>query len=275
MKQESLDQQTPEKRIKIKRSDGTSEYVTAKELAALNQKNKAKRELQNLYRNNRRLKLILMFSWIFFLGVTAFYYTSYHNIDDSTVKKPAHTISSGGINGLNEVAQNTTPAVKNTSYAEGAEGAEKNEITSIDSAEPLVPVGISGPAEPALITFHEQDLVQAVLAWARAWSARDIGQYLTFYSQRFSPENNQVSYPQWADNRRVRLETPDWITVDITDIEISGPHESGDVTARFRQNYLTNSYQDQTLKELIFTRENNNWLILRETSIKQLPQQPY
>lgn len=104
--------------------------------------------------------------------------------------------------------------------------------------------------------------LQAVQAWAQAWSQQDVRAYLGAYSNRFDPGGG-LSLDTWKQQRRARLTAPTSITVQVLN-PVATALGNDTVRVRFVQIYQSNSYADQTLKEIDLVREDGGWRILRE-----------
>lgn len=131
------------------------------------------------------------------------------------------------------------------------EGPTDPETTSPDPAAPSPP--------PTAATIVEG----RVADWARAWSSGDPETYLTFYSERFLPARG--TREEWAATRHERLTAPEWIEIEVSDLEIAA---GGDrAVARFVQSYSRPGYADEVAKTLEWAREDDAvWRILAERS---------
>jgi hypothetical protein len=55
------------------------------------------------------------------------------------------------------------------------------------------------------------DVRNAVLAWAKAWSQKDMTRYLGAYASSFTPD--KMSRPKWESDRRARIVSKKTISV--------------------------------------------------------------
>jgi tetratricopeptide (TPR) repeat protein len=118
------------------------------------------------------------------------------------------------------------------------------------------------PAAPA--TVSDQDAVQAaVMAWAKAWSSKNMAGYLGAYGTNFKPPAGQ-SRSQWENERRARIVPRARINVEVTDLAITV--NGNQATARFRQNYSSDTLNVNSRKTLDMVKSNNRWLIVREST---------
>ncbi|MBE9608040.1 TolC family outer membrane protein [Chitinilyticum piscinae] len=126
------------------------------------------------------------------------------------------------------------------------------------AADPLLTAAGEGKsAEPAA----DKAVLDAVTAWAAAWSAKDAGKYLDSYAGQFKPE--QGSRADWEKQRRQRIEKAGTISVKV---EAPVVKKLDDKTAEvsFSQSYQSDSYRDQVQKVLTLSREDGKWKIIRE-----------
>mgnify|MGYP006282351221 CR=1 FL=1 len=103
--------------------------------------------------------------------------------------------------------------------------------------------------------------------WASAWSEQAVADYIDAYAADYSPEG--LDREQWEDQRRRRIQRPDWIQVELDRIEVwdTGPETA---TAIVRQHYDADSYADVTLKSLQMVLEDGRWVISGEQTLKVL-----
>lgn len=101
------------------------------------------------------------------------------------------------------------------------------------------------------------------MAWAKAWSAKNMTNYLGAYAPRFTPPNGQ-SRSDWEADRKARIVPRARIAVDVSDLNIT---VNGDrATARFRQTYNSDTLNTASRKTLEMVKIGNRWLIVREST---------
>ena len=120
----------------------------------------------------------------------------------------------------------------------------------------------AGEAVTRAVTSHLRD-------WARAWSEQAVPDYIDAYAADYAPQG--LSREQWEDQRRRRIQRPEWIQVELDRIEVwdTGPDTA---TAIVRQHYDADSYADVTLKSLQMVLEEGRWVISGERTLKVLEQ---
>ena len=108
------------------------------------------------------------------------------------------------------------------------------------------------------------DLTALVEAWAKAWSAQRVDDYLGFYSASFEPGDG-MAVSEWKEIRRSRLAAPEFIRVSVAlvDFEV----DADEATVTFNQSYESNTFSDLVTKSLALRREGENWKIVKETVV--------
>ncbi len=119
----------------------------------------------------------------------------------------------------------------------------------------------SASLQETLVLDERKRLQETALAWAEAWSQRDVDKYLLFYSDRFVPDDG-LSRRQWNRHRRLRIASKKSIDVALTDFRIS--LEGRRALVSFRQSYRSDTFQDVVKKQLTFERAADDWKIVRE-----------
>lgn len=132
---------------------------------------------------------------------------------------------------------------------------------SSNAPTPEASIESAGDLSPA-----QQEVMQAVTEWATHWSQSDINGYLAAYSSNYQPQDNQ-SRSDWEKTRRTRLAKPAAISLKINQPKVAFLDDNL-ATVKFVQSYKSDSYNDTVRKTLLMERENNNWLIVREQSIR-------
>lgn len=149
--------------------------------------------------------------------------------------------------GSTQVPTQTAPT--RTAANNSSAGATPANSSSAGSANP----GADGTA-----------IRNAVMGWADAWSNGNVSNYLSHYAETFRPVGG-ASRAAWAQYRTERLEAPDFIIVNISDLRISN-RSDGSVDASFVQDYQSDGYQDVVRKTLRLINTPGGWKIQREQS---------
>ena len=109
-----------------------------------------------------------------------------------------------------------------------------------------------------------EQIIGAVNAWARAWSAQDVDGYLAAYADDFEPGGG-MSRSAWQNLRRQRVSAPSQIAVTVRAPEIVRL-SSNAARVSFLQVYESDTYADRTNKVLELRRDGGQWRITREYS---------
>jgi ketosteroid isomerase-like protein len=100
-----------------------------------------------------------------------------------------------------------------------------------------------------------------VLAWAEAWSRKDLDTYFAAYAPDFA---GGTSRKAWEDERRARIAGKKSIVVKLSDLQVV---VNGDkATARFRQDYAADAQKVSSRKTLDLARQGGKWVIVREST---------
>lgn len=169
-----------------------------------------------------------------------------------------------------EAAASASPRAAALASVEGA-----GDLAAVASAAPvqrrvtaMSSVAAAAVEEPAtaaqaVALADSREVGEAIAAWARAWSARDVGRYLGFYAGEFTPDRG-LSRSVWESQRRQRLQAPSTISVSIRDLRVQ-PLAADRMIARFTQDFAADTYRETgTLKVLVLVREAGGWRIAVE-----------
>lgn len=134
-------------------------------------------------------------------------------------------------------------------------------IVSATKPDPVKPAvsATPAPAQPSAAT--EDSAKAAVLAWAKAWSARDVNSYLAAYAPTFETPD-KLSRAAWEAQRKDRIERQKSISVDVT---IKSTKVTGnEAVVVFRQAYRADTIKSDNTKTIRLVRVANRWLIQSE-----------
>jgi tetratricopeptide (TPR) repeat protein len=122
-----------------------------------------------------------------------------------------------------------------------------------------------GGEHAAGIPKQEAEVVAAIQEWAHAWSARDVGAYLAFYSPDFRTPGN-IARADWEAERSARLKEASVISVAVRAPQVSV--DGAKATATFDQSYRSDRIASNDHKTLVWEKRDDKWKILREDSRK-------
>ncbi|MBT9549989.1 MAG: tetratricopeptide repeat protein [Hydrogenophaga sp.] len=127
---------------------------------------------------------------------------------------------------------------------------------------PVAAPAAAAPPTPAAGNA-QADVEAAVQAWAKAWASKNMTGYLGAYAGNFTPPGGQ-SRSAWEADRKARIMPRNRIGVDVSDVTVS---VTGDrASARFKQDYTSDSLSVTSRKTLDMVKSGNRWLIVREST---------
>jgi Flp pilus assembly protein TadD/ketosteroid isomerase-like protein len=131
--------------------------------------------------------------------------------------------------------------------------------------KPAAPAAVPAPAPatPAVAVDAQREVEAAVRTWAGAWSSKDMNGYLGAYASNFAPPGGQAR-KAWESDRRARIEPRSRIGVDVNNLEVTVDGDKA--TARFRQDYTSDTLNVTSRKTLDMVKSGNRWLIVREST---------
>jgi hypothetical protein len=283
------------KRVKIRRSSGETQYVTPRELKAINERRRDRHKQLNSLRKQRNIAAgaavvaigfaaLLLFSGPVIVEVPV----KSDLASSSTQVAPPQIVPPNRLFSADYVEDDSLAAsksiVEQAAEPAGAapQGAEHQRVELV-----IIPNSIATVAYAGTPALAEDDAVedaieeisitevspqadistpkQQLQAWAQAWSTQDVELYLGFYANEYEPAGG-VSKEQWAQQRYTRLSKPKWISIDVSDVEVSFVEDSL-VELHFSQRFSSDRFSDVSNKLVVMVLEEGSWRILEERSI--------
>ena len=109
---------------------------------------------------------------------------------------------------------------------------------------------------------EESALAKATEQWSDAWESKDFNKYLAAYSEKFEPQQFPTR-EAWAAHRKPRVTKPGSIVVKVSDIRVKLLSASR-AEVKFLQRYESGNLKLNSIKTLIWVKEDSGWRILRE-----------
>lgn len=132
-----------------------------------------------------------------------------------------------------------------------------------DSPKPADPVKPVAKVDKSAVSKDdgERAVKDAVEDWAKAWSARDVERYLSFYADDFKTPNGE-SRGDWEKIRKERIRKPASIHVEVLnpDVEVNGNRAK----VAFKQSYRAGGNSMRTSKTLHLRKSGDDWQITQE-----------
>ncbi len=191
------------------------------------------------------------------------YATAYENLGDVYAKLASQAYDKAlKLDSSNAGAQNKLALVRD--LVGGAPRAAAPAIL-LAAADPK-PTPAAKPAtgktvaeSPAAAT----EPLEAVKAWAQAWSRKDVDAYLGFYDQAFQTPKGEPR-DAWEKQRRQRILAPKTISVGIDAPRVTRDGESR-AKVTFRQAYRSDTLSSRGTKTLLLVKaDDGRWLIQQE-----------
>lgn len=104
-------------------------------------------------------------------------------------------------------------------------------------------------------------IVEHLNDWTKAWSNKDLSGYLKAFSDDYAPANWERRH--WINQRKNRLEKPNYIRVELEDIQVDMVSEVVAIVT-FVQQYESDNYRDKELKLMILRKIEQQWKIVDE-----------
>ena len=197
------------------------------------------------------------------------YATAYENLGDVYAKLASQAYDKAlKLDSSNAGAQNKLALVRELV---GAAPRETAAAMVTAAAKPSTPApkpaapkpAAPKPSAPKPAAQEPWDVLEAVAAWADAWSRKDANAYLAAYAKDFrTPKGGPRS--EWEKQRRERVTAPKSISVkiDFTRVVDKG---DGRVGVTFRQDYQSDRFSGSAMKTLLMGKsEDGRWRILQE-----------
>ena len=117
-------------------------------------------------------------------------------------------------------------------------------------------------SHPVATAKSDEPVLNALNAWANAWTRRDEGAYLAAYDASFVPQGGG-SRSDWEKRRRLLFGVTKHIDLKIDSASVDRTEE-GAVTVTFNQHYRADNYRDAVVKQLLMVERDGRWLIIEE-----------
>lgn len=188
-------------------------------------------------------------------------------IEGSGKVKPAPS----AINEPIKVAQNDTPKTKTAEVKAAELKPESKPESKPDSQgtilKPEKPskaeIKPEPKAEPKNTGNAAEEVQKTLLAWADAWSKKNVKGYLAFYAPNFKVPNKQ-SRAAWEKERTARIDKPGKLNVQLSDIRVSINTDQTSASARFRQEYTSSTLASNAGKTALLVKNGGKWMIVEE-----------
>ena len=118
---------------------------------------------------------------------------------------------------------------------------------------------------PVAAKPSDAEVIDAVQAWAKAWSSGDVDAYLAFYAKDFKTPRGEPR-AEWEKVRRQRIAASKSIVIALDSFKVGFAADDRS-TVTFRQNYRSDIVRsDVTTKTLLMAKVDGRWLIQQENA---------
>lgn len=176
--------------------------------------------------------------------------------------KTGDAIKSGGSKTV-ETGKATQPSETVKPAEQPIRVQEPAQTKAMEQIKPTEPVKAEPEKpQPSTAMDDSKGIETAVHQWARAWSNKNVEQYLDSYASDFQTPKGE-SRKEWEKTRRERINKPGSITVEINNLHIE-QESANRAKVRFKQSYRARNLSQRTLKTLSLRKTEGKWLILQE-----------
>jgi tetratricopeptide (TPR) repeat protein len=136
-------------------------------------------------------------------------------------------------------------------------------------ATPVAPVAAPVPtpkpssATSATSGTPDKEVEAAIVAWAKAWSSKNMESYFSSYGSDFD-NGGKASRKEWETERSARITSKSNITVRISNLSVTV--KGNRATAVFRQDYNADKLAVSSRKTLQLVQSGGRWVIVSESS---------
>lgn len=171
-----------------------------------------------------------------------------------------------------QTTKTSTPVTQSVATLKADESVKKptTQTTAIIAAKPKEKpkqvAEVQPQPKPKPEPFPKKDpgkeVINALLAWANAWSNRDATNYVKAYLENYATPGK--TNEAWAAGRRWNFKNKKYIKVTLSNIHIQP--DGDQYSATFKQQYQSDTYKDVVNKELRFVQQSGRWKIAKEVT---------
>lgn len=143
-----------------------------------------------------------------------------------------------------------------------ASAAETKQAATRNDEERQRPNRPAKTGEPNAASSDQEQVRQAIQAWARAWEQKNMGAYLSAYDQTFDPPGG-LSRKAWEKDRTDRIIYKSKISVNLGNLQVKV--NGNTATSTFVQRYQADQLKVSGRKTLKLIKRGNNWRITQES----------
>jgi len=136
-------------------------------------------------------------------------------------------------------------------------------VAPVAVAKPVAAATVSAPPVQTSASSDKMlGVLEAVDAWAAAWSSKNVKKYLSHYANDFRTPDGE-SRKAWAETRKDRISRPKYIDVKVSNGTVDFTDDTH-ATVKFHQDYRASNFKASGRKTLLMVKSGGNWLIQEE-----------
>lgn len=140
-----------------------------------------------------------------------------------------------------------------------------------EPASPAVPANAKSSAlvapNPGKEGDNQREVLAAVDAWVKAWSGKDVDNYLSAYAPTFQLPAGVATRSEWEKQRRKRISRYGNIDIKLSGLTVISHGDPAIV--EFIQSFKTDVFSETGVrKRLELRRHDSRWMIEKEVSYK-------
>ncbi len=172
-------------------------------------------------------------------------------------------VNNGGNTQLASIAPGRLPVATKPVATTATTAVVASAPVAIASAPVLASVQAVA-AKPAAVKVagSNDEVLNAVNDWAKAWSSRNANKYLAMYAKDFKTPNN-LPRSSWEKQRRERIGKPQPIVVSVSNAKVKMLDDTH-ASVSFIQSYRSGALNSITRKTLGMVKSNTMWQIQSE-----------
>ena len=117
-------------------------------------------------------------------------------------------------------------------------------------------------SDKSRLSEMDRNFKKLLIGWAESWSDKNLDKYSQFYHPDFYTKNQKMNLRNWIQTKKEVFDSDKEISVEISNPDY---YYTGDLLMMsFDQKYSAGKYNDVGKKTMVFVKQEEDWLILRE-----------
>ena len=163
-----------------------------------------------------------------------------------------------------QTAAPNTPASSIAAVKAPASQAPASAMPGQTAPAAMLPEKASSLPEKTSGNDEAKKVQETIMAWAAAWSSKDVPGYLSFYAQDFKTPAGETR-AAWEAARKERISAPKFIHVDVK-IQTVKLIDNSHASVKFHQSYRSSQLKSSNTKTMLLEKSGGKWLIQEDLS---------